>query len=183
MGRLIRIRRNGFIKRFKKEEDGATAVEFAFVGAPFIWMLMAIFETGLMLFAEYVVEDGTAQAARMIRTGQVQNQGMSQADFKNLVCGNLASFLSCDKLYVDVRTEDAFGDISAPPGVADGQISNDVSNNSQFDPGEPMQIVSVRVYYDWELFTPGITKLAQVAGTRRVLTAGAAFRNEPFAGN
>jgi hypothetical protein len=41
-------------------------------------------------------------------------------------------------------------------------------------------VVVVRVFYDWKLFTPGITLLANLAKDRRVLTAATAFRNEPF---
>src|SRR5436853_3683647 len=93
----------GLLRRFRKAEGGMTAIEFAFVGGPFLYLLCVIFETGLMLFSEYVIENGVADAARMIRTGQVQSGSMSASDFKNVVCGGLASFLQCSSnLYLDV---------------------------------------------------------------------------------
>lgn len=170
------------LTRFRKSDDGVTAVEFAFVGGPFIYLLMVIFETGLMLFAEYVVENGTANAARMIRTGEVQTQGVTAADFKTTVCGNLGSFLDCDsRLYVDVRKFSDFDSVSIPAGVgADGELSSEITTGSQFEPGSALEVVVVRVYYDWKLFTPGLSKLSNLADGRRLLTAGAAFRNEPF---
>ena len=171
-----------FIKRYKKSEDGATAVEFALVAAPFFYLLLAIFETGIMLFSEYVIENGTAQAARMIRTGQVQDQGFSKQQFKDQVCSGLAAFLDCDnRLHVDVQSFPDFDSVSSVSAVdGDGELTDDVTINSNYDPGEELEVVIVRVYYDWKLFTPGISKLADLANGRRVLSAGAAFRNEPF---
>jgi hypothetical protein len=37
------------------------------------------------------------------------------------------------------------------------------------------------VYYAWSLFTPGLTLMDNMSDGRRLLAAGAAFRNEPFA--
>ena len=158
-----------------------TAIEFAFVGGPFLYLLCVIFETGLMLFSEYVIENGVADAARMIRTGQVQSGSMTAGDFKNLVCGSLASFLKCStNLYLDVRRFTAFSDIILPPPIKNGDLSTDVSTGASFQPGGPMDVVVVRAYYTWTLYVPGLDHLANISGNRRLLSAGAAFRNEPF---
>jgi len=182
MKRLLRrwLARPG--KRFQESEDGATAVEFGLVAAPFLFLLLTVFETGFMLFSEYVIEYGVAKAGRMIRTGQVQSEGMTAGQFKDVICGDLSTFLDCEgKLYVDVRAFDAFKDISTPNSISDdGELTDDVTVNAKFEPGDPLQVVVVRAYYDWKLFTPGISQLANLANGRRILGAGAAFRNEPF---
>jgi Flp pilus assembly protein TadG len=171
----------GLLKRFRRSQGGMTAIEFAFVGGPFLYLLCVIFETGLMLFSEYVIENGIADAARMIRTGQVQAQGMSAADFKTAVCGRLSTFLDCtNNLHVDVRRFTAFADIALPPSIKDGELTPDVTSGASFQPGQPMEVVVVRAYYEWKLFLPGLSQLANLSGGRRLLTAGAAFRNEPF---
>lgn len=173
--------RGGLLRRFKKNNKGVTAIEFAMVGGPFMYLMGCIFETGLMLFSEYVIENGVAQASRMIRTGQVQTEGMSAAQFKDEVCGRLASFLDCENnLHVDVRNFEAFADVSLPDPMDGDELSDDVTSDASFAPGEAMEVVVVRVYYEWELFMPGFTYLANVAGGKRLLTSGAAFRNEPF---
>ncbi len=173
------------LKRYKKSEDGVTAIEFAMIGGPFLYLLAATFEIGLMLFAEYVIENGTANASRQIRTGEVQTNGVTASDFKQIVCGNIDAFLDCqNRLYVDVRS---FTDFSSVPDPIPPAISSDsegtISSASQFDPGEALEVVIVRVYYDWKLFTPnipGLGQLSNLAGGRRLLSASAAFRNEPF---
>lgn len=170
--------RNRLLRRFRKSDRGVTAIEFAMVGGPFIYLLGVIFETGIMLFTEYAVENGVARAARMIRTGQIQKASMSAGDFKNEVCGSLGAFLDCDThLKVDVRKFTAFADINIPDPVdEDGNLN--VSES--FQTGGPMEIVVVRAYYDWKLIMPGISQLSNLAGGRRLLSAGAVFRNEPY---
>lgn len=183
MNRLLRKWIETSARRFRRCDNGATAIEFALVAGPFFLMLFAIFETGLMMFSEYVIENGTARAARMIRTGQVQTANMTASQFKELVCGKMASFLDCDsRLYVDVRNFTSFAGITKPNSITDdGELSDDIKANAHFSPGKPLDVVVVNVYYDWKLFTPGLTHMSNLANGRRLLTAGAAFRNEPYA--
>ena len=170
------------LRRYRGADDGVTAIEFGLVGGPFIWLLCVVFETGIMLFAEYTIENGTAQAGRLIRTGQVQTEGMSESKFKSIVCGELTGFLDCaNKLYVDVRHFPNFQSVELPPSHDGDRLSPQVTTGSQFQPGSQLDVVVVRVFYDWQLFTPGVTLLANLAGGRRVLTGATAFRNEPYA--
>jgi Flp pilus assembly protein TadG len=174
-------------KRYRRDDRGATAVEFAMVGGPFLYLLCVIMEMGLMLFSEYTIEHATAQAARLIRTGQAQNNSMSAADIKQAVCDNV-QFLDCaTKLFVDVRKYTDFADVSAPGSITtdeDGnsEVSTDVSS-STFEPGGPGDVVVVRVYYAWDLFVPGIPGMsgfANLSNHRRLLSSAFAFRNEPY---
>ena len=79
-----------------------------------------------------------------------------------------------------VRSFDTFAAITIPPAIAAGELSPAVTTGAQWKPGCPTKVVVVRTYYTWKLFTPGISKLANLSGGRRLLTSGAAFRNEPF---
>ena len=44
------------VRRFIRQQDGATAVEFAMVAAPFLAMMFAIIETALVFFAGQALE-------------------------------------------------------------------------------------------------------------------------------
>ncbi len=137
----------GPAQALQKIRKGVTAIEFAMVAGPFLYLLGFIFETGLMLFSEYVIENGVAQASRMIRTGQVQNQGLTKAQFKTLVCGNLATFLDCNtKLYVDVRQFNTFNAIVLPQPIINGVLNPAVTTGSQYTPPQPRCVAVVRVY-------------------------------------
>ena len=168
-------------RRYQRSQSGVTAIEFAMVAPPFFALMLAIFEVGIMLFSEYVIEHGVGKAARMIRTGEVQNADMTVTEFKDLVCGNLSSYLGCaTNLHIDVRKFDDFDAVVRPePLDADGELSTDVTSDA-YDPGEPYEVVVVRVYYPWSLFTPGLSHMSNMADGQRLLAAGAAFRNEPF---
>jgi Flp pilus assembly protein TadG len=178
---LPRSRR--IFRHYRRSQSGVTAIEFAMVAPPFFALMMAIFEVGIMLFSEYVIEHGVSRAARMIRTGEVQTANMTSAEFKAVVCGNLAGYLDCaTKLYVDVRAFDDFDLVSLPDALTpEGELTSAVTTGSQFQPGDPFQVVVVRVYYPWTLFTPGMSQMSNMSNGRRLIAAGAAFRNEPYA--
>jgi Flp pilus assembly protein TadG len=177
---LPRSRR--ILRQYRRSQSGVTAIEFAMVAPPFCALMLAIFEVGIMLFSEYVIEHGVGKASRMIRTGEVQTASMGAPEFRTLVCGNLASYLNCETdLHIDVRAFNDFDVVSLPaPLTNEGELSDAVTG-SAFDAGDPTQVVVVRVYYAWSLFAPGMTYMANMSDGRRLLAAGAAFRNEPYA--
>ena len=201
----------GINKRFKKmmgrysrSQDGVTAIEFAMVGGPFFFVLFAIFELGIMLFAEYALAQNIETAGRLIRTGQIQNgqngHMATPAYFKTQVCKNLNALLDCsNNLFVDVRKFNSFsgiaGSLPSPYKAGSSELSSDITSNTKYQPGAAGEIVSIRVYYNWKLFLPGLgkfinfTKPASLANVspagssdknHRLLTAAATFRNEPF---
>ena len=69
-----------------RSESGATAVEFALVAAPFLALLVGLFQTALVFFAGRVLDETTEQASRYIMTGQAQNANMTAAGFATYVC-------------------------------------------------------------------------------------------------
>lgn len=183
---VIARRTEGVLRRFCRARTGTAAIEFAMIALPFFMLLLVIFETAIMFFAEYVMETGLAKAARMIRTGQVQEQNLSKAEFKDLICGDLKVLLDCDgKLHVDVRSFQAFSDIagSIPPTSKDGELNPEVvadADGDGFKPGAAMEVVVARAFYDWDLIVPQFSRLGNLNGNRRLLIVGMTFRNEPF---
>lgn len=182
-------------RRFRKDEGGATAVEFAFVGGPFLFLLLATFETGLNFLTEYSLQSATTNAARLIRTGQVQQGGMSAAEFKTELCKQVPSYLDCNsKVYVNVETRTNFAAATLTQGGdGNGNINSNLQNSPAWQPGNPGEVVIVETFYEWELFTPLINHLLDVNGTparpnflanhgddKRLITGVAVFMNEPF---
>src|SRR5229473_5850363 len=92
------------LRRLARREDGSAAVEFALVAAPFLALLFAIIETALVFFAGQTLETATADASRLIMTGQVQNQSFDQTKFQNAVCARVSTLFNCSGIMVDVRT-------------------------------------------------------------------------------
>jgi Flp pilus assembly protein TadG len=161
------------LRRLARKQDGASAVEFGLIAAPFLFLILAIMETALVLFAGQTLETAVADTGRLIMTGQAQADGLNQTTFKQAVCARLQGGLfNCDAVYIDVQTKPTFGGFDRDLPFADGKFQPDKVG---FHPGGPGDIVLVRAFYQW----PALTAI--VSGGERVLVATAAFRNEPFA--
>ncbi len=78
--RLARAAFPRLVRHFLRRKDGAVAVEYAMVAAPFLALVFAILETSIVFFAGQTLETAAADSARLIMTGQAQKQGFSQAD-------------------------------------------------------------------------------------------------------
>jgi len=165
--------------RFRRNRGGSAIVEFALVAPMFFALLFAIIETALMFFASQVLETVTQDSARQIMTGQAQNAGFTQAQFKSVVCSKISVMFDCaNGISIDVQSYTQFGNVNVSSPI-DG--SKNFTNPNNYNPGGPGDIVVVRLFYQWPIL---VTKfgydISNLAGSKRLLTATAAFQNEPF---
>lgn len=126
------------------------------------------------------MENGIGEASREIRTGNFQKGGFSAAEFKQSVCDELLDLLKCDdNLYIDVRRFNSFSSSTNDDPVNDeGEFEDD---DFKFEPGGPDEIIVVRIFYKWDLFTPVLSlPLKDLKDGEHLLRASVAFRNEPF---
>ena len=167
------------LRRFRRNRRGSAAVEFALVAPVFFALLFAIIETGIVFFAGQVLETVTQDSARMIMTGQAQNASYAQSDFKNYVCGKITVLFDCvTGISIDVQSYSAFSSVSIANPIDAGK--NFVPPNN-YSPGGPGDIVVVRMFYQWPLIVTGLGyNISNLTGSKRLLTATAAFRNEPY---
>lgn len=167
-----------FFRRFLGETAGATAVEFSLVALPFFSLMFAIFDSSLIYFSTSVLENGVNSAARLIRTGQAQTASLTQAQFRQLVCNNITPLLGCDgRLMLDVRKYSSFGNIASPPAL---DANGNFTNNTQFQAGAAGDVIVVRAFYAWPIFSPTGWVFSNMNGHNRMISASTAFKNEPF---
>ena len=165
------------LRRFRRDSKGSVAIQFAMLGIPFLMMMFAIVETALMFFATQVLESATQDSARLIMTGQAQIGAMSASQFKADLCGRLAGLFDCTG-GIDVE-------VKSYPNFASVNPSNPLNNGvytapSGYSPGSAGEIVVVRTFYQWPVFVSGLGYDAgNINGSKRLLGAVAAFRNEP----
>lgn len=166
--------------RLVRSRSGSAAIEFAFVAPIFFVFLMGTMETGLIYFGNFVLQNAVNDAARQIRTGQVATNGTSQAQFRTLVCNEIAPVLACDSnLQIDVETFANFGSANVTnPILASGGLDPSLNN---WAPGSVCSVVLVRAFYTWNVATPLLTPfLVNMSNNNHLLSAAAAFRNEPY---
>ena len=150
---------------------GATIVEFALVATPFLLLLIAIIQTSLAYLAQEALESAVQVAARGVVTGQAQasdvkgsSTGMTSAQlaerFRINGCAALPSFMSCSRLYVDVKSAATGAGLgsNAMPLTFDG--NGKPSNAFSYDLGTQGSMVMIRFIYLWPM------RVAPTAGTK-----------------
>ncbi len=165
---------------YRRASDGSAAVEFAIVAIPFFFLLLGLIEVCMIFIMSTILENAVQESARPIRTGDVQSGGMNAADFRTSVCDQLMSLLNCNEnLHIDVRTLSNFG-AGVPPRAIDEDGNLDTSGFT-YQLGGPNDIVSVRVFYEWGLITPILSKpLSNLSGNKHLLSSATVFRTEPY---
>ena len=167
------------LRRFHRNRRGVAAVEFALVAPLFFGLLFAIIELSMVFFASQVLETATQDSARVIMTGQAQNASFTQAQFKNLVCSRLTIMFDCvNGVSIDVQSYTAFGSVNVADPI---DASKNFVPPNNYLPGNPGDVVVVRLFYKWPLYVTGLGfNIANISGSQRLLTATAAFQNEPY---
>src|SRR6202162_3870040 len=87
-------KRSASAAAFARREDGAAALEFAIVAAPFFAIILATMQTALAFFAGQVLESAVADSSREILTGSAQNSSMTQSGFATAVCGKVQALFN-----------------------------------------------------------------------------------------
>lgn len=165
-------------RRMVRQEDGAAAVEFALVAAPFLAMVFAIIETAMVFFAGQALETAAADSARLIMTGQAQKAGFDQAKFKQAVCGKIYGLFNCaGGLSIDVKNYASFANVPVDKPITNGKLNT----NFGYSPGGPGDIVVVRLMYQWPVYVSLLgLNLSDMSGGKRLIMSTVAFRNEPY---
>ncbi len=167
------------IQRFKRSKDGAAAVEYALVAAPFLALVFAILETALVFFASQVLETAAADSARLILTGQAQTSGLNQTQFKQEVCNRIYGLFDCNSgIKVDVRTYNSFSSANMSKPI---DANGNVTFTPSYQPGSPGDIIVVRLLYEWPVYVSLLgLNLSDLSNGKRLIMATSAFRNEPY---
>ena len=190
---LSRKRKWKFPGVFKRNDDGATAIEFAILGLPFLALLFGIIEISIVFIVTTNTEHALSEVSREIRTGEFQGSGGGVTEFKEAICDAMSGLGDCNRLRVDVvaAATGKFADLALPesPTACTGtpaeieacESSDPVLPPDSYTVTASEEVVIVRVQYVHKLAVPStITGLANSTGNTRIINATTAFRNEPF---
>jgi Flp pilus assembly protein TadG len=167
-------------KALSCDRRGSVAVEFSLIAIPFFMLLFGILEAGLIFFGNSMLEKATADAARLVRTGQAQAANMTATQFHDYICTQVSPLLNCNaNLQVDVEAFNGFGGVTIPPPIdSSGNLKTNLNN---YVVGGPGDIVLVRTFYTWDIVTPLLRPFfSNLSNGQRLMTSAATFRNEPF---
>jgi Flp pilus assembly protein TadG len=167
-------------RRLGRCDSGATAVEFSLIALPFFALLFGIIELALIFVMSTSLDNATSTVSRTVRTGTIKTSGNDSAPkFREQICNNLGWLASecSSNLAVEVKTFPTFNDVAVANPYADRVFKQNLPYNS----GCEGDIVLVRSYYKWTLFTPLLSKAVENLGSGKTLISSTTvFKNEPY---
>lgn len=152
------------LRRFGRDDRGVAAVEFALLGSTFLLLVCMIFELGLLLFTQSVLNDAVRDGARLIRMGQAS----TSAIFVAKVCAKAGPLVpSCTTaLKYKVQAAAAFSSLSATTALA-----------NQYNAGTSAQDVIVQIGYSRLTIVPWTSTYLNATN---LLVSTIAFQNDPY---
>jgi Flp pilus assembly protein TadG len=170
----------GLVARFLRRQNGAAAVEFALVSAPFIALTLALLQVGLIYFAQEALESAVEQTGRLVLTGQVQNPALTQAQFHQKLCDNSPGLFTCGSLMVDLQPAPSFANANVAAPTRTYDANGNVTNTWQYNAGAPNDIMVMRVMYPWPVYLgPLALNFGNMQNNNYLLMATEVFKNEP----
>lgn len=162
--------------RLARDERGNVLIEFALVTPLFVLMVAGTLEVAVLFFTSSVIEGATVEAARQIRTGNVQESGDPLTAFQTQLCDSLFNVIDCSEVVFNVQTFASFSAVSMPIEVdEDGEIVN-----TGFVPGGSGAVTVVRSMYRWQFMTPLIGTALSASPAGHLIVSTVAFQNEPY---
>ncbi len=167
-------------KRWYINDNGVAAIEFALVGLPFIIMMVGMIEVCLFFSSAVSLEGAASDAARMIRTGQVQASGNPVQVFEDELCQQVSGLITCAGLQYQVipiaNNQFTNAQAMAPQFDAQGNLLN-----QGFNPGQSSQDVLIRIVYPYVFLTPFLGRIMTGgAAEQAVLMSTIVIKNEPY---
>jgi Flp pilus assembly protein TadG len=178
-------------RRLADDRRGATAVEFAIVAMPFLFMLFAILELAMVFMVNVSLDNATAVEGRKFRTGQECIDSASNTvavnNLKTNICANMAWLGSqcMSNLYVDIRSfGSGFQGATVPaPITVDPKTNQSYLDTSKIQDtsGAAGSVNVLSSYYQWKLLTPFLYGgLQTFSGGIHLLISTEVLSFEPF---
>ena len=162
------------------DQKGSTAVEFAFVAGPFIWMLLGLIELSLYFTTSSLLAEATNIGARQVRVGQLEGNPDPESAFRDIVCDRAAVFIPCSDIQFQVSlvNNDSFANAQTmlPAFDKDGKLVG-----AGYQDGAQSSVMLIRLVYRYPFLTPLIGGILSDRGDNtRLIVNTVVMKNEPY---
>ena len=172
------------LRKLRRNNDGATAVEFGFISPIFFVVVWATIELGMVLFVSSSLEGAVREAARAGLTGYTPNGMDRETYIRGIVERFTFGMIDMEKLKIETLVYTNFGDVGKPePKTENGFV--DVNGNGKWDEdmgvaglGGPGDIVLYTLEYDWYFLRGYGESIFNKPGIK--LKTSVAIKNEPY---
>lgn len=170
------------LRRLLRREDGTATIEFVIVFPVFITMFLSVFEIGLLMTQDVMLNRGLNVAVRALRLSSGDST-ITHDDVKEMICDNSLILKDCtDRLQLEMVQIDT-STWAMPDSTADCiDTESDIEPVVTFSTGAEGSIMFIRACLLVDPFFPGSALASQLttdgAGYYQ-MTATSAFANEP----
>lgn len=151
----------------RRNNDGASAVEFAIVAPVLLLLIFGIIEFGLIMFVSSVVEGATANAARLAKTGAERSEAGTPAERASEDSARIRAII-LERGGGLIDNNNLTVTITPMQGGAPGTV------------GESGEMVVYETIYNWELFTPLMANIIAPSDGVFPVKAMSFVVNEPY---
>lgn len=166
-------------RRFHRDQSGATAVEFALLIGPFLFLLLGVLEVSAQYFMTTAVDYAVQRTARLVRTGQAQTQNLVAADLRQAMCADILNLFDCEhNSYISVEE---LGNLNATSYALPVKSSGAFVNDAKLNMGVGGSYVIVRGFFQFSPLLDVFGALKpRLSNGNHLVVASVLFRNEPF---
>jgi Flp pilus assembly pilin Flp len=191
MTRRVR-RRLRRLLRLRRDENGASALEFGLIALPMVLLMGGLLEFAVLITAASMLDSASLQAARYGATGTQPTDGTREEMIRQIIEERTFGLVRMDLLEIDTKAyrgferidrAEGFDDANGNGQYDDGETFNDVNGNGGWDAdqgtpglGSAEDVVVYEVRYPW----PGITGLMQPIVQDIELSSSVPIRNERY---
>jgi Flp pilus assembly protein TadG len=180
--------------RLRRDQDGATAVEFGLIALPFFMLLIGTLGVCQLFFWVFTAENAVWTASRDMRTGAFQTTASGspyagltgdalKTEFRRQICKQTVNFNDCfNNSVVLVQSTLLGGTINAPQCTTNtNALVADTDAMAAFDAGASSSQVMVTLCYAWGFggklpFLP----VNKTSNGSFLIQASAVFVTEPY---
>ncbi len=175
------------LRRLRREERGATIVEFALILLPMTVLLMGSLELGYRVYAQSIVVGSLREAARMASTG-----GYTGTQIDTYVTDRLHAFRNNANVVIDKRSYSDFSGVGEAEPITSGTVASgtycykDINNSGSWDEqgiaglGGAEDVIYYEVQFSYPTLFPFVIKELGFPATT-VVKSNTIVANEPFA--
>ena len=183
------------VGRLSREQGGSAAVEFGLVALPFLALLGACLENGLVAWEQEILQQAVVEAGRQIYTGTFQTANAGTTDgptlisrFRTAICTQPSgaprvTVFKCANVRVSITQASTYASATtvAPVAINSSGVSDWNANFQSYTCGGASAIMVVQAAVDIPVFFPFLgAATANLPNKRRVLQAATVFKIEPY---
>jgi len=185
-----------FFGRLLRRNEGAAAVEFAFVAPLLFATVVGIMEVAMILIVSSLIEGGLRDAARFGITGFVPVGVTREQQITSIISDATIGLVDMSKIEVTTLVYPSFAQIGQPEPYTDtntngsydlGEPFTDINGNGIWDAdmgasgvGGPGEIVLYKIKYKLPMMTPLLSTVIGGSDGAIKLSSSIAVRNEPY---